>query len=69
MWKLCSREFKNARYIFPTQQADVCKILDNAPLEIIRSIVCIDYYLKIEELPTGHGIALITFCQKEGENK
>ena len=27
-------------------------------------IVCIDYYLKVEELPTGHGIADVVFIPK-----
>ena len=27
-------------------------------------IVCIDYYLKVEELPTGHGIADVVFLPK-----
>ena len=27
-------------------------------------IVCVDYYLKVEELPTGHGIADVVFIPK-----
>ena len=27
-------------------------------------IICIDYYLKVEELPTGHGIAYVVFIPK-----
>ena len=27
-------------------------------------IICIDYYLKVEELPTGHGIADVVFIPK-----
>ena len=28
-------------------------------------IICIDYYLKVEELPTGHGIADVVFLPKQ----
>ena len=28
------------------------------------AILCIDYYLKAEELPTGHGIANVVFLPK-----
>ena len=27
-------------------------------------IICVDYYLKVEELPTGHGIADVVFIPK-----